>query len=92
MKNHSLLLSVMAVALAAGACSHGPEPFGRLTPADVSQKLGHPNVFVYDNNSRSTFDRAHVPGARWVDHSNVQAADLPADKNATLIFYCANDW
>ncbi len=84
--------AVIAVVAALGACAHGPEPFGRLTPAEVSQKLGQPNVFVYDNNARATFASGHVPGARWVDHSNVQAADLPADKTATLIFYCANDW
>jgi rhodanese-related sulfurtransferase len=92
MKKLLLRFAVMAVALAGGACAHGPEPFGRLTPAEVSQRLTQPNVFVFDNNSRSTFNRGHIPGARWVDHSNVQATDLPPDKTATLIFYCANDW
>jgi hypothetical protein len=92
MKRHLLQIAAMAMMLAGGACAHRPEAFGRLTPAEVSQKLTQPNVFVYDNNSRSTYDGGHIPGARWVDHSHVQAADLPADKTATLIFYCANDW
>jgi hypothetical protein len=92
MKKHLLRVVGLALAMAACACSHGPEPFGRLSPVEVQQRLTQANTFVYDNNSRSTFDRGHVPGAKWVDHSNVQASDLPADKTATLIFYCANDW
>jgi rhodanese-related sulfurtransferase len=92
MKMPLLQCSALTLALVAGACAHGPEPFGRLTPAEVSQKLTQPNVFVVDNNSRASFDSGHVPGAHWIDHSNVQATDLPADKSATLIFYCANDW
>lgn len=88
----SIQIAGLAAVLAAGACAHGPEPFGRLTPAEVAQKIAQPNVFVYDNNSPATYARGHLPGARWVDHDHVQAADLPADKSAMLIFYCANDW
>jgi hypothetical protein len=92
MNKHLLRVAGLALVMAACACSHGPEPFGRLTPAEVQQRLTQANTFVYDNNSRATYDRAHVPGAKWVDHTNVLASDLPADKSAVLIFYCANDW
>jgi len=68
-----------------------PDPFGTLSVDEVAQKLGHKDVFLYDNNTREVFARGHVPGARWVDYKHVTAADLPADKGATLIFYCANE-
>ena len=85
------LLLAIALALAA-ACSHGPEPFGRMTVEAVDARRAQANVFIFDNNSRATFDAGHVPGARWVDYQNIAASDLPANKEATLIFYCASDW
>ena len=38
------------------------------------------------------FERGHVPGAKWVEWNKVVAADLPSDRKASLIFYCANEW
>lgn len=32
-----------------------------------------------------------MPGAKWINFSQVTAAALPPDKNATLIFYCYNE-
>ena len=84
----------LAVALAAGvaACEAGAkEPFGSLTLDEAAAKLGTPNVFFVDNNPADVWQRGHVPGAKWVDYSHVTTADLPADKNATLVFYCANE-
>jgi rhodanese-related sulfurtransferase len=37
------------------------------------------------------WQKGHVPTAKWVDFKNVQASDLPKDKDRTLIFYCANE-
>ena len=48
-------------------------------------------TFLYDNNSKESWAAAHVPGAKWLDDANVTANDLPADKTATLIFYCHNE-
>lgn len=72
------------------------EAFGRLNVDEVEAKLkeakeGKLAFFVFDNNAKSVYDKGHVPGAKWVDHENVKAADLPADKEATLVFYCANE-
>jgi hypothetical protein len=85
--------SVALLGLFAGACTtaRGDEPFGRLTVAEVAQKRVQPNVFVFDNNAKKRFDKSHVPGARWLDPGEIKAADLPADKSSTLIFYCANE-
>jgi len=72
------------------------EAFGRLTVDEVEAKLalakeGKLAFYAIDNNAKSVFDKGHVPGAKWVDHEHVTAADLPADKDATLVFYCANE-
>ena len=76
--------------LAVTACHRGPLPFGELSVQEVAQRRTQPDVFVFDNNTPDRFKRGHVPGAKWVSPSRVSASDLPADKNATLIFYCAN--
>jgi hypothetical protein len=74
-----------------GSARAAEEPFGRLSVDQVSGKLGKPATFIYDNNSKEDYARAHVPGAKWLEYDSVKAADLPKDKTATLIFYCANE-
>jgi hypothetical protein len=54
-------------------------------------KLKAKAAVFYDCNSPETFAAGHVPGAKWVKYDAVGASDLPADKKATLIFYCANE-
>jgi rhodanese-related sulfurtransferase len=83
---------VVALALVAGlGCASAAKPdFGELTVDQVQAKLSDKSVFVFDCNSPSDFAAGHVPHAKWVAYDNLQAKDLPADKNATLIFYCAN--
>ena len=85
------LLTLLVGLGCAKKAEEGPDPFGRLTVEQVSQKLGTTNVYVFDNNPRKKFDSGHVPGAKWVDYEKVTASDLPEDKAATLIFYCANE-
>ena len=65
--------------------------FGSLTPQEVAAKLKQKNVYVFDNNDPAVYKDAHVPGARWLHPSEYDAKSLPADKNATLIFYCHNE-
>ncbi|HKA86117.1 MAG TPA: rhodanese-like domain-containing protein [Haliangiales bacterium] len=82
---------LVAILGSAGCHKSGPEAFGQLTVDQVADKLGKPGVFVYDNNPQERYAKGHVPGAKWVDYEEVSASDLPADKAATLIFYCANE-
>jgi 3-mercaptopyruvate sulfurtransferase SseA len=70
--------------------------FGELTVEQLQAKMdeakaGKLALTIYDNNSKERWEGGHIPGARWVDYKNVQASDLPADKSATLVFYCANE-
>jgi hypothetical protein len=106
-RHHLFIALAIALAAGAPACkksndasteqpSSKEEAFGRMSVEDVEAKLkeakeGKAAFHVFDNNAKSVYDKAHVPGAKWVDHENVKATDLPADKEATLVFYCANE-
>ena len=75
--------------LAASGCKHDlPE----LSVEQVSKMVGQPNVFIFDANTEAQYQRAHLPGAKYVAHDKVTADVLPSDKEATLIFYCQNTW
>ena len=93
------------VALAVAACERGAEKdkastetsaqpkegFGQLSIDEVAARVGKPGVYLIDNNPRDVWAKGHVPTATWVDYNTMTTADLPADKKATLIFYCANE-
>lgn len=83
------LLAVVFCALALPAVARA-ESLASLTPQEVKAKLGTKNFYVFDNNEPEQFKVAHVPGAKWLNPSDYDAKALPADKNATLVFYCFN--
>jgi hypothetical protein len=72
------------------------EAFGSLTVDQVEAKIaeakaGKLTLAIFDNNPKTRFETSHLPGAKWVAASDVKADVLPADKEATLIFYCADE-
>lgn len=60
-----------------------------LTIADVAARLGQPDFFVFDNNGHGRWRRSHVPTARHLNPHTFEPKDLPENKHATLVFYCA---
>lgn len=60
-----------------------------LTVEQVAARLGQPDFFVFDNNSAARWKRSHVKGAVNLDPYDYAADALPADKTATLVFYCS---
>ena len=91
-----LLASLAAVALLGCAQNTGVTAAGELKPLTVDEVAARiaandGKTFIYDNNAKESWVKGHVPGARWLDDENVTAAALPADKTATLIFYCHNE-
>ena len=90
-----LLASVAAAAIGySGPSSAAPSAeLKQLTVDQVAARLAAKDgkTFIYDNNSKDSWTTGHVPGAKWLDDENVTAAALPADKAATLIFYCHNE-
>ncbi len=84
-------LLALAGCKAAGALDAGAVELPRLTLAQVEAQLGQPNVFLFDANPLEFYEHGHLPGAQWVKFDAVTTAVLPADRGATLIFYCANE-
>jgi len=66
------------------------EGFSELTVDQVANLIAKKDADIFDNNSKSDFDKAHVPTAKWVAFNQVKAGDLPTDKSRKLVFYCAN--
>jgi hypothetical protein len=60
-----------------------------LTIDEVAARLGQPGFYVFDNNGHGRWKRSHVPGAKNLNAYSFEASDLPADKTATLVFYCS---
>jgi hypothetical protein len=72
------------------------EAFGRMSVDELAAKMeeaksGKLKLLVVDNNQRDVFQKGHIPTAKWVKFDAVKASDLPADKETTLVFYCANE-
>jgi len=99
MWRHSIVVGLLA--LAPLACDRGAsdkvakndkaQGFGELSIDEVAARIGKPGVFIFDNNNHEEWIQGHVPSATWVDYEKMTTADLPADKDATLIFYCHNE-
>lgn len=93
-----LAIAVLGCAKKESAPSPAPtataekRPFREMTLDDVEKRLAvhDGRTFVFDANPREVYDKRHVPGAVYVPDEGVTASLLPADKSATLIFYCAN--
>lgn len=80
----------LGLAAAAAWASNKDKGFGELSVAEVAKRRTEPGFYIYDNNYKEAFAKGHVPGAKWLDPREMTAKDLPADKEATLVFYCAN--
>ena len=61
-----------------------------VAPDELRSKIGAGGVAVFDVNSRESFREGHVPGARNIDPVSYAPTDLPADKDAPIVFYCSN--
>lgn len=69
-----------------------PEPaLATLSLEAVDALRAQPGVHLYDANPREMYEHGHLPGAAWVPFDAVTADVLPADRAATLVFYCANE-
>jgi len=94
MDRRTFLWAAPLAALAVTACSRSASAeLKTLTVDQVAAKIAAKDgkTFVYDDNPKDRYVKGHVPGATWVESGDVTAAVLPADKTATLIFYCASE-
>jgi rhodanese-related sulfurtransferase len=80
-----------AAASAQGASDVANEaPLRTVTALELKQLVSKPGGFVFDCNGADLYREGHVPSAKMMAYDQVSAATLPADKNATLVFYCYN--
>jgi len=86
-----LLWTQTAIAGAEPSKKAENEPFKPLTVDQVQKRLTDPNVHVYDGNRDELYLEGHIPGAVHLFSNDIKEGVLPADKNATLIFYCHNE-
>ena len=84
-------LALAALLVGAAARAGDKEALGELTVDQVAEHVAKGDASIIDNNPKDMWQKGHVPTAKWVDFKNVQASDLPKDKDRTLIFYCANE-
>jgi len=61
-----------------------------ISPAVLRASLGDTDLKVFDVNSVQSWQRARVPQARHLDPQRFVRADLPADMQTRLLFYCSN--
>ena len=60
-----------------------------IAPRALLARIQQRAVCVYDVNSLSSWNAAHVPGARHLDPHAYAAADLGAAPDAGIVFYCS---
>lgn len=61
-----------------------------ISPEKLLQLMRDGRVSVFDVNSHQSWGQARVPGALSLDPVEFEESDLPADKEAPLVFYCSN--
>lgn len=60
-----------------------------VSPNELHRLVQSGAVTTIDVNARQSWLRARVPGASNLDPTGYQIADLPADREAPLVFYCS---
>jgi len=84
------LLLVLAAAIAVGcAGNRAAEPFTMVGIDEVEKMMAEPGVAVIDANTRETFEKHHLRGAKHYKSAPF-AEVLPPDKGTRLVFYCAS--
>ena len=63
-----------------------------ISPQELHRLLRERGATAIDVNAPQSWLHARVPGAMHLDPVHYSADDLPADKNALLVFYCSNPW
>jgi rhodanese-related sulfurtransferase len=61
-----------------------------ISPKNLHVRMQAEAVLVIDVNPEARWHAARVPGARHLDPVAFSAGDLPADREAVMVFYCSN--
>jgi rhodanese-related sulfurtransferase len=80
---------LLVVARLAGTLSPGRASIKVISPNRLHELMVEQEVTIIDVNSHESWTKTRVPGALNLDPAYGDS-ELPADKNATIIFYCSN--
>lgn len=59
-----------------------------MTIEQLQQAIAEKRVYaIYDNRGPGSYGARHIKGAKLLPTSEVKPENLPADKNALLVFY-----
>ncbi len=87
------LLPLLAVACAQGTCGAVAQSgaVGKMSIDEVAGLITAGTVAIVDVNGPERYAKGHLPGAAWSAFNDVKPSELPAEKDRTLVFYCANE-
>jgi hypothetical protein len=85
----ALLLALAAAAVLGCAGKGARDPFAMVGIDEVQRMMSEPGVAIIDANTRETFEKHHLPGAKHYKAAPF-AEVLPPDKGTKLVFYCAS--
>jgi rhodanese-related sulfurtransferase len=81
-----------AATTTAGSVDSAQTDFTLLNAVDVKAAIDAKKTqYFFDANGEASYAKNHLPGAVWVQYDKLDVALLPADKQAALVFYCANE-
>lgn len=83
------LFTLLSSLLLLPALLFADDYFQNIPVAEVARIMKQPGVALLDVNVPELWEKHHLPGAVHVDSADISKF-LPADKSATLIFYCAS--
>lgn len=84
----------VVIALAAAGISRGDDAKKKWTEIGVEElakAIDAGNAHLFDNNPKFVWEKRHIPGAAWLPANQYDAEDLPAEKDAFVVFYCMNE-
>jgi rhodanese-related sulfurtransferase len=89
MRIFAVILALAAlVAIAPCSTPVEGEKYSWVSLREARELYSKPGVFFIDVNEPEVYERYHIPGATPVTSEDLMRF-LPADKHATLVFYCA---
>src|SRR5436309_11987467 len=77
-------LAVLPLALAA-------DKFPDISHEELKAAIAEKKVALIDVNGSDSYKAGHIPGAVDFESTKDLAKTLPADKNALIVAYCANE-
>lgn len=82
------LLFILSILLLLPTTLVAGDFFQTIPMEEVLRLMKRPGVAIMDVNIRELWEKHHIPGAIHLEGENL-AEQLPRDKGATVIFYCA---